>query len=64
MGRVPVVHGAKRLVHVAEHIVQAVPGAELDGSACVDLKEEQPCIADKCSMNSFLSKLIYVFSSI
>ena len=56
-----VVHGAKRLVHVAEHIVQAAPGAEHDGSACPDLKEEQPCFADKCSEISSLSKLTHSF---
>ena len=45
-----VVHGAILLVHVVEHIVQAVPVAEHDGSACPDLKEEQPCVADECSL--------------
>ena len=45
-----VVHGAILLVHVVEHIVQAVPGAEHGGSACPDLKEEQPCVADECSL--------------
>ena len=56
-----VVHGAKRLVHVAKHIVQVVNWVEDGGSACQDLREDQPCVADKCSKKSSLSKLIHSF---
>ena len=33
---------------MAKHIIQVIHGVEHSGVTCLDLKEEQPCVAEKC----------------